>query len=284
MQSCLQSVKRSRPLLGAFVTARVDGLSIARAHQAIDAAFASIAATHGAMSFQEAESDVSRLNRSAHIGPVRVRRETYAVLARARLISSVTAGAFDITVAPSLVERGLLPRPEGAPEPDKRADWRDIELLPGRFVRFRRPLWIDLGGVAKGYAVDRAMEALLKFAPAQACVNAGGDLRVAGGASERVALNAGYVEDGIPTMELTNGAIASSADAGSGAHVDPIICRAISPKRFVSVVASHCIDADALTKVVMARGLASAPYLSVFNAYAVMHDAARGWFEIGERP
>ncbi|HXI88207.1 MAG TPA: FAD:protein FMN transferase [Parvularculaceae bacterium] len=284
MQSSSQSIKRTKPLLGAFVTARVDGLAQERAHQAIDAAFAMVAATHEAMSFHEAESDVSRLNRGAHIAPVRVRRETYEVIARAQLLSATAEDAFDITVAPALVARGLLPRPKDAPKPDDDADWRDIELLPDRRIRFRQPLWIDLGGVAKGYAVDRALEALLQFEPAQACVNAGGDLRVAGPAVERVRLNGGNCENGVPTMELANGALASSAGAAAGAHVDPADPGAVTPNRFVSVVAPQCVEADALTKVVMTRGLASAPCLAAFGAYAIMHDATLGWLELGERP
>ena len=83
-------------------------------------------------------------------------------------------------MAPALVARGHLPRPAKAPEPDGAASWRDIRLLPENRIRFRRPLWIDLGGIAKGHAVDRAVEEALRFAPFQVSVNAGGDLRVAG--------------------------------------------------------------------------------------------------------
>lgn len=283
-------IERAKPLLGTTVSLRVHGLAPARAHTAIDAGFAAVRAVHEAMSFHECDSDVSRLNREAYRGPVGVSHATYAVIAHALAVSALTGGAFDITVAPALVARGHLPRPPRAPDPDGAAIWRDIELLPEHRIRFRRPLWVDLGGIAKGYAVDMAMDALAAFHPLQACVNAGGDLRIAGPETERVRLAAEFCDrDMVPMMELQNGSLASSAGAiagrrcgtaPAGPHVDTRRSRAPAPLQFVSVAAPRCIDADALTKVVMARGACSARSLAVFSAHAVVHDAAFGWREI----
>ena len=226
------------------------------------------------------ESDVSRLNREAHLGAVAVGAGTYAVIARALAVSALTDGAFDITVAPLVVARGHLPRPAHAPEPDGAATWRDVALLPDNRIRFRRPLWIDLGGIAKGFAVDRAMEAVLGFAPKQACVNAGGDLAIAGPETERVRLAPGLGDDAeVAMMELADGGLASSEVTDMGPHIDPRR-RARGSRQFVSVAAPRCVDADALTKVVMARGACSAKALAAFGARAVVHDAAFGWREI----
>ena len=259
---------------------RVHGLPPACARAAIDAGFAAVRTVHETMSFHEADSDVSRLNREAYRNPVAVSDPTYAVIARACAISALTEGAFDITVAPLLVARGLLPCPARAPDPDGCATWRDIELLPANHIRFRRRLWIDLGGIAKGYAVDRAMDALQGFAPKQACVNAGGDLRIAGPDAERVRLDADRGNDEtVPVIALANGSLASSEGRPAGPHIDPRY-RAAETRQFVSVAAPRCIDADALTKVVMARGACSARSLAIFSAHAVVHDAAFGWREI----
>ena len=262
----------------------VRGLPADDAHAAIDAAFEEIAAIHRLMSFHEADSDVSRLNREARCGAVSVDFRTFEVLSRAREMSAMSAGAFDITVAPTLVRRGALPEPSGAPAPDPDADWRDIELLAGGRVRFRKPLWFDLGGIAKGYAVDRAIGVLARFAPAQACVNAGGDLRVCG--RERIALDLG---DSNAFVDLENGALASSSgvitgrsDHGEGTHIDP--AGDYTARRFVSVAAPSCIDADALTKIVMARGAASAEILARCGATAYAFDDAIGWQRIAELP
>lgn len=274
-------IARAKPLLGTTVALRVHGLEPARAHAAIDAGFAAVRGIHEAMSFHNGDSEVCRLNRDAHKGPVAVGDKTYTVIAHAQAISAIAEGAFDITIAPRLVARGHVPRPAHAPDPDGRATWRDIELLPENRIRFRRPLWIDLGGIAKGYAVDCAMEALLASSPAQASVNAGGDLRVAGPSREYVRLAAGHgAADTVPVMDLANGSLASSERRARGTHIDPRRAGA-ETQRFVSVAAPRCIDADALTKVVMARGASAGRSLAARSAQAVMHDAEFGWREIG---
>ena len=278
MPSPSQTVERAKPLLGTRVAVRVNGLSAEAAHKAIDAAFAEIATVHALMSFHETASDVSRLNRQAHLEPVLVDERTYEVLRRAQTVSAASDGIFDITVAPHLVSRTLLPQPEDASTPDGNADWRDIALLPGNRVFFGRPLWIDLGGIAKGYAVDRAAEILLAFAPSQIFVNAGGDLRVAGCEDERVALDTGHDDrNAVPVVVISNGSVASS---NGRAHIDTRNGAGCSARRFVSVMAPSCTDADALTKIVMARGADSAPSLSRFGAWAVLYEEDSGWQKI----
>lgn len=286
MLSYSRPIERCRPLLGTFVRIRVEGLAPERAHAAIDAAFAEITVIHRLMSFHEVESDVSRLNREAYLKSVVVDFRTHEVLARAVGISSHGDGAFDITVAPELVARGQLPVPE-APAPDATAMWRDIVLLDGTQVRHLKPLWIDLGGIAKGYAVDRATAILWAFSPTQASVNAGGDLCIMGPDSERIRLAPDHCEsDAAAMMDLENGSLASSCGqmAGrrlgrcpTGCHVDTRHGRALHAHQFVSVVAPRCMDADALTKIVMAKGACSAPLLAKYGARALVHDAKFGW-------
>lgn len=277
MTSCLPVIERAKPLLGTYVAIRAHGTERA-VHRAIDAAFAEIALIHTRMSFHEVDSDVSRLNREACERPVLVHPHTLAVLRWAQEISEATDGYFDVTVAPELVRRNVLPRLDNAVAPDTRANWRDIELSDDGNVRFRQPLWIDLGGIAKGYAVDRAVEILQGAGMEQVCVNAGGDLRVSGPAEERVHLRLTVQgEDALPVVAICNGSMASS---NNEAHVDGLRRTPVA-KGFACVVAERCVVADALTKLVLARGHYSEDTLRRFGAAAYCHDPEHGWRSFG---
>src|SRR5262249_49133330 len=78
-------------------------------------------------------------------------------------------------------------------------------------VRFHRPLWIDLSGIAKGYAIDRAIDVLHAAGADQVCVNAGGDLRVSGSGAERVLLRTDQTGVPMQVIEISDGALASSS-------------------------------------------------------------------------
>jgi thiamine biosynthesis lipoprotein len=277
--------ERAQPWLGTVVNIRVEELPAAEAHAAIDAAFAEIAMVHRLMSFHSAESDVSRLNREACLRPVEVHSSTLEVLHQAAEISAATEGCFDISVGAELVDRGLLPEPsETNPAFDGR--WQDIQVRSDGRIAFLRPLWIDLGGIAKGYAVDRAMSILVARGVHAALVNAGGDIRVIGDRPEVIRLDLETPTGEVALIELENGSIASSMGNGRrrwranrfvGPHVDGTRCLDVPTDRFVSVLAERCVIADALTKVVMARGQASSAWLQRLGAAAHFHDPQGGW-------
>src|SRR5262249_52482776 len=148
-------------------------------------------------------------------------------------------------------------------------------------VRFRRPLWIDLSGIAKGYAVDRAIDVLRAAGADQVSVNAGGDLRVSGGGAERVLLRTDQTGVPMQVIEISGGALASSSgylhrmvcDGRScGPHVDGRDGSPAPATRFACVAADECTTADALTKVALALGEACAPALKAFDASAHIFD------------
>jgi thiamine biosynthesis lipoprotein len=286
----MDEVERAQPWLGTRVTVRAAAPDLESANRAIDAAFAEIAAVHRQMSFHSETSDVSRLNREAATGLVPVHRYTREVLRRALQIARDSAGSFDITIGREMVDWNLLPRPEG-PWPATNGCSRDIELHADGRVSFRKPLWIDLGGIAKGYAVDRAVMALKRSGISRGVVNAGGDLRVFGRAPERVALALEYPQDPVPLIDVRNGSVASSSGhlarrtiAGTlhGPHADGATRKPARTDRFVCVVAQCCLIADALTKIVMARGTEARSVLHRYGAAAHFcggeHPAEdRGW-------
>lgn len=282
-------VERAQPWLGTLVSIRAEGLREPEAHRVIDLAFAEIAAVHRLMSFHDSGSDVSRLNRDAARYPVEVHPWTWSVLKQGQQFSKVSAGCFDVTVAAELVAWGLL-LPPGEMYAKQRGSWSDIELLPGNRVWFRRPLWIDLGGIAKGFAVDRATECLREFGPSRTVVNAGGDLRVQGGEAESILLGATSSTYGAPVLELADGSAAGSCAAPaqrrhrgpfSGPHVDGTRRRPTPAGRFACVIAENCMTADALTKVAMAQGVQSIDVLDQYGASAWIKNPDEDWQHIG---
>lgn len=284
-------VRRCRPLLGTFVEIAATHASIREAHCAVDAAFDEVFLVHRRMSFHNPESDVSRLNREALDHEVAVHPATFEVLRWARAIAEGSGGCFDVTVAAELVRRGILPSPWSPHEPCRDGSWRDVELLDDGRVRFHRPLWIDLGGIAKGYAVDRATERLGALGATQACVNAGGDLRVMGDATECVRLRPAAAP-GRPTaiVELTNGSLASSSggvgerhdlERFPGLHVHGAHRRSAGSRTFACVMADRCVIADALTKVVLGTRSRGAALLRQYRATAHLYTVRSGWHTVG---
>jgi thiamine biosynthesis lipoprotein len=168
-------VRRCRPLLGAFVAIQAFGTDAADLERAVEAGFLAIAQVHRLMSFHDPESEVSRMNLDACYKRVRVHPWTWRVLKSAQEFSRNTDGIFDVTMAEQLVKWSYLPRCSAQ---FGRSSWRDIILEASGYVRFRRPLLIDFGGIAKGFAVDRAVEILKRKRVMAGIVNAGGDLRV----------------------------------------------------------------------------------------------------------
>jgi thiamine biosynthesis lipoprotein len=273
--------RRARPLLGTFVEIAAEAASGTALDAAIEAAFADVAEVHRLMSFHEVDSDVGRLNREAHGRPVVVHDWTYQVLQAAIALNRRSAGVFDIAVAPVLQAKGWLPRFDGDAAVAGAPPREGIELLTGSAVRFRdNRVRIDLGGIAKGFAVDRARDALCRHGVTSGIVNAGGDLAVIGNTPQTV-----YVRDPrdprrlICSIALANEALASTArrfdpfeSAGTDetAVIDPATSSPATALAGVTVRAPSCMIADALTKVVMITGTDAGELLGNYDAGALL--------------
>jgi len=278
MKSRSSEIRRARPLLGTIVEIGARG---PHASIGIEAAFREIDTVHRLMSFHESSSDVSRINRASSGTIVHIDRRTHEVLACAQLMSHLSAGAFDVTVGGNLVKEALLPKPQGSESFDTQVFFRDIVLLPDDSVLLKRSAWIDLGGIAKGYAVDRAVIALRKAGVVSGIVNAGGDLFVFGD-PQRVHIR--HPENStvlLPLGSILNSAVASSSgcfnkgDDGRAAAnplFEPRRKRRVSWGRGITIIASHCIIADALTKVVRLAPRRAPRVLSQFGAQALIID------------
>jgi thiamine biosynthesis lipoprotein len=275
-------VRRARPLLGTFVEIEAAGAAKSKMDAAIDAAFDVVAQVQRLMSFHEDDSDVSRLNREAWLRPVKVDAWTFRVLEAAVDLHRRSKGTFDIAVAPTLQNMGLLPRPDGDPRIGTQARSFDaVVLLEEQTVRFGdRGIRIDLGGIAKGFAVDRALEVLRGFGLASGLVNAGGDLAAFGREPQTIHIR--HPRDPRRLMcrvEITDEALAStarrfdllsSAETTGSAIIDPATGKPTDVIDGATVRAESCMMADALTKIVMICGTEAIEWLELYNASALL--------------
>lgn len=262
-----RTIRRARPLLGTFVDITARGRDAAQLVRAIARAFVAIERLQARLSVHDPASEVSRLNRTAHLHPVRVSGDTWRLLRAARRVSRLSAGAFDVTA----------PGARGA------GNFRDIALLPGRRVRFAQPLRVDLGGIAKGYCIDRAVAALKRAGVSSGLVNAGGDLRAFG--AHAYPLHLRHPADPhalLPWGRIRDAAVATSAhyrtgrDRCAGTIVDGRSGAPIHAGVSVTVRAARAWSADALTKVVAAQGAAAAAVLARYRARAWVLSAEGG--------
>ena len=245
---------RCRPLLGTFVEITVpEGFGAA-----IDDAFAMIAHIHDRMSFHEPTSDLAVIRQAGPDQTIAVDRETVAVLRTAITLHETTNGLFDVAMAPKLVSGGFLPEDGIGRLEQFDGTTADIVIEDDTHIHLKRRALLDLGGIAKGYAVDRAVETLAERGVPYGLVNAGGDLRTFGPVDWQIGFRDA---DNVVRSQMTirHCAVASSANLLDrrlvrGILHSPHIGRdgepVLSDKR-TTVIADRCMIADAMTKVAM---------------------------------
>ncbi|NDY82732.1 FAD:protein FMN transferase [Orrella sp. NBD-18] len=246
--------RRCRPLLGTYVEIGVD-----KHVEAIESAFASIEKVQKLMSFHQHDSDLSRINQSSSGQSLQVDPWTWSVLKRAIEMYHNTRGAFDCAI---------------------QGDLSDIHLCKHNIVRIDDSVLLDLGGIAKGFAVDQAIETLQLSGVDQAIVNAGGDLRVYGDDPRLITVRDPNRPSGvIPAGYLTCGSIATSAPYFSYqqnasnetcALMNPFTRLSICDLKSYSVIAPNCMDADALTKALAVHQNPDADYFKIYKAHALL--------------
>jgi thiamine biosynthesis lipoprotein len=241
-------IARARPLLGTLVSIRTDA-----DENAVKQAFALVERVHGLMSAHSDEGDVAAINRHAHLQAVRVHPWTYRVLRAARMVSRASRGAFDPTLG-------------------RNASWVDIHLLRQNRIALARPARIDLGGIAKGFAVDLAVAALRRSGATHGSVNAGGDLRLFGKRKQSVRVRVpGNPVRAVQVAETAERAFATSGTYFGGELVDARDQMPLCEEHSITVSARSCMVADALTKAVAAVGPERA-LLGRFRAEAFLLD------------
>lgn len=235
----------------------------AAARRASDAAFQRIAELDARLSDYRPDSELNRLSRAAGRGPVPVSADLFEVLSAAKAFSERTDGAFD-AAAGAITRLWRRARRQGE-LPDEVELAEAVSVSGSRFmhldaatrtVRLDRPLRLDLGGVGKGFAADRALERLRAEGVTRALVAAGGDIAVGdpppGAHGWDVAI-AGRPDD--PPLVLSHAAVSTSGDLEQWLEVDgvryshivdPRTGRALTTRRLASAIAPDATTSDML--------------------------------------
>ncbi len=219
-------------------------------------------------------SDVTRINRSAGKEWVKVSPETMEVIKKAKEISELSEGGFDITVAPLVDlwrkarEKKTPPSMEDVKGKSDLVNFKNIGIDPeGKVFLKKKDMAIDLGGIAKGYAVDRAFKLLKSLGYKNLIVNAGGDLRV-GGTKNKQPWSIGIQNPRESQEILARISVSDTAIATSGDYEKYFIFQGkryhhiFNPKdgfptedsQSVTIIAKDCITADGLATAVFVLG------------------------------
>ena len=265
---------RCKPLLGTFVEIRIE--NALQSSKVLNEAFLAIEQVQSLMGFHNPESELSQINASSYLEPIYIHPWTAEVLSIAKEIYHISNGLFNCGVGYLLVEAGLLPK-HVCLGTHTFGGVEDVLFIDPNLLYSTAPLCLDLGGIAKGYAVDRAVEILLAGGIQSGSVNAGGDLRVFGDCSQEIYIrNPANPHELIQIGNIRRGAIATSSlyfskrDADAKSYmVNPFNQEHHEFSESYSVIANQCVYADALTKVVSISGDTQHPCLSHFSAQAI---------------
>ena len=247
-------LRRARPLQGTLVELGVPA-DTADPAAALAAAFDVIARLQQALSRFDDDSDLARFARLPVGHSLALRPAGARALHAAQALRQASGGLFDISLGSA---------PSG---------WR---CQGSRLHKLSRAVQLDLGGIAKGLALDEAVRTLRRAGCTAGWVNAGGDLRVFGPVALPLHLRNEQRGGVITIGSLAEGAFATS-HYGSGsrsrlhAPAAPGAPRAALASCHVSVAAPRGLWADALTKVVALSGDADHPLLARLGARAWLH-------------
>ena len=262
-------VRRTLPVMGTFGEVAVVHKDEKYAQGAIDAAFQELQRVESVLTRFRPDSEIGRANLSAFSGPQDVSAETSKVLKASVRWADLTNGAFDPCLgrAVALWDVGNRNQPPGVQDVHRFAQrglFKALELgkSQGRdvVVFHEEDMGIDLGGIGKGYGVDRAVEALRSWGIQNGLVNVGGDLYALGVSEDGDPWKVGVrspddPEALITTLSMTDRAVATSGDyhqffeheGRRYHHLLDSTTGAPSEARLrsVTVAAAACMDADA---------------------------------------
>ncbi len=249
----------------------------ATAETAAEAAFRRMRELNGILSDYDPASELRRLGDTSKIGKaMAVSDELWRVLSHAQALSERSEGAFDVTVGPVVRlwrrarRRQQMPSPERLESARQRVGYQLVRLHPeAQAVELLRPgMRLDLGGIAKGYAIDEAIDTLRKNGAPRALVDAGGDIRLGAPPPDCPGWLIGVAAleaDAPPSryLWLADRAIATSGDTWQHVEiegnryshlVDPRTGLGLTDHSSVTVIAPDGITADALASAVSVLG------------------------------
>ena len=264
-----QLVRRTIPVMGTFGEVAIVHKDEKYAQGAIDAAFQELQRVESLLTRFHPTSEIGRANLAAYSSPQTVSVETAKVLESALHWANATEGAFDPCLGKAIAlwdvgNRGQPPELSDVHRFARRGLFKALELGTSQgsdiVVFHEEDMGIDLGGIGKGYGVDRAVEALRSWGIHDGMVNVGGDLYALGVSEDGDPWNVGVRSPDDPdaliaTLKMSDRAVATSGDyhqffeyRGKRYHhlLDPTTGAPSEARvRSVTVAAESCIDADA---------------------------------------
>ncbi|UCD52781.1 MAG: FAD:protein FMN transferase [Phycisphaerales bacterium] len=273
-----------RVVMGTFSRIVVLTPSETVARKCIAAAFLQQRCVDELMSDYREDSELSRVNRQAFAEPVQVSEETFAVLEKAKEYSALSGGAFDVTIGPlgdlwrAAGDANVPPTEAQIAEARSRVGYEKLLLDPqARTVRFAvEGMRVDLGGIAKGYAIDLSVQAMKQHGAVGGMVDIGGDVMCFGTPPKGKATWVVGLQD--PTvapddltsntlllsLKVTDAAVATSGDyrrfieiqGQKQSHImDRQSGKSANELVSVTIVAPDALSADALATAVTVLGL-----------------------------
>jgi FAD:protein FMN transferase len=261
-------------IMGTRITVELWSEDKDKAERAIDAVLDEMRHIDETMSTYKPTSEVSQVNDKAADGPMHISKELFDLLTTAKEYSVITEGAFDITYASVGYmydfRKHLRPDDAQIAKALPAVDYRHVILDPkNQTVQFsQKGVRIDLGGIAKGYSVDRGIDVLKSFGFTRAYVGAGGDSRIIGdrfGAPWVVGIRDPRKGEGnvIARVPLVDAAISTSGDyerffeeKGVRYHhiIDPHTGHSASKVRSATVIGPYATRTDGLSKTAFVLG------------------------------
>lgn len=269
--------KKTKPLMDTLVTITVVTNSEGEAEKAIDDALSTIDRFSGLINFFSDRSELAQINGDAGIRPVRVSPDTLGVIERAVFIAEKSGGAFDPTIGPETrmwdFSKKIRPPDASIREKLGLVNYRDILVDREKSTVFlrRKGMMLDLGGIAKGYAADMALENLKRNGITAGLVAAAGDIRAFGLKPDGTPWNIGIknprqnskADELIARARLTGKAISTSGDYeryfiehGRRYHhlLDPKTGYPAGGCRSVTVISDSGLYADGFSTAVFVSG------------------------------
>ena len=267
--------KKSQVLMGTVVNITIIDRNLTRAEKACQIAFEEMKRIEKMLSVRDKSSEIYKLNQHKDLEFVNVNPEIIFLLEESAKFSALSQGAFDISVGPLVelwkesLEQGFVPAKAEIHKILPLVNYGNIEIDSRRnLVRFKRKgIKIDLGGIAKGYAVDRAIKALRKKGVKNCLIEAGGDLFASGkGINKKgwlIGLRNPRESNLILEFSCSNKGVATSGDYErfkilnkERYHhlIDPRTGLSESEVISVTIVAPDAMTADALSTAVLILG------------------------------
>jgi thiamine biosynthesis lipoprotein len=218
--------KETRPSMYTIVSITVVSRTDDQAQKAINASYVELDRLAALLNFYSNTSEISAINQYAGEKPVKVSADTLDIIVKAIYASDMTDGAFDVTVGPLVklwdIQNKVIPDQKSIEERLKIVGYKSIVLDKAASTVFLKlkGAQIDLGGIIKGYAVDKVVEVLRQNGIRSGIVAVGGEIRSLGkkpdGTSWVVGVQnprqKGTDDEVIATVELSDKALSTSGD------------------------------------------------------------------------